>query len=82
MRVHRGLTFFLSLLIASALAVSARAQQAAPPAAAALVGATVAVGTARALAGSSLEAAVEDCGEQAANRVMSAMAPNRRGPTT
>jgi invasion protein IalB len=34
MRVHRGLTFFLSLLLVSALAVSARAQQAAPPAAA------------------------------------------------
>jgi hypothetical protein len=35
MRVHRGLAFFLSLLIASAFAVSARAQQqAAPPAAA------------------------------------------------
>jgi Invasion associated locus B (IalB) protein len=34
MRVHRGLTFFLSLLLASALAVSARAQQPAPPAAA------------------------------------------------
>jgi Invasion associated locus B (IalB) protein len=34
MRVHRGLTFFLSLLIASAFAVSARAQQAEPPAAA------------------------------------------------
>jgi hypothetical protein len=34
MRVHRGLAFFLSLLIASAFAGSARAQQAAPPAAA------------------------------------------------
>ena len=34
MRVHRGLTFFLSLLIASTFAVSAYAQQAAPPAAA------------------------------------------------
>jgi invasion associated locus B (IalB) protein len=34
MRVHRGLAFFLSLLIASAFAISARAQQAAPPAAA------------------------------------------------
>jgi len=35
MRVHRGLAFFLSLLIASAFAVSASAQQqAAPPAAA------------------------------------------------
>jgi hypothetical protein len=34
MRVHRGLAFFLSLLIASAFAVSARAQQPAPPAAA------------------------------------------------
>src|ERR1700691_5423963 len=34
MRVHRGLAFFLSLLIASAFVVSARAQQAAPPAAA------------------------------------------------
>jgi Invasion associated locus B (IalB) protein len=31
MRVHRGLAFFLSLLIASAFAVSASAQQAAPP---------------------------------------------------
>ena len=34
MRVHRGLVFFLSLLIASAFAVSARSQQAEPPAAA------------------------------------------------
>jgi hypothetical protein len=34
MRVHRGLPFFLSLLIASAFAVSAPAQQAPPPAAA------------------------------------------------
>ena len=34
MRVHRGMVFFLSLLVASAFAVSARAQQAAPPAAA------------------------------------------------
>ncbi len=34
MRVHRVLAIFLSLLIASAFAVSARAQQAAPPAAA------------------------------------------------
>ena len=34
MRVHRGLAIFLSLLIASAFAVSARAQQPAPPAAA------------------------------------------------
>jgi hypothetical protein len=34
MRVHRGMAFFLSLLIASAFGVSAQAQQAAPPAAA------------------------------------------------
>jgi hypothetical protein len=34
MRVHRRLIFFLSLLLVSALAVSARAQQATPPAAA------------------------------------------------
>jgi hypothetical protein len=34
MRVHRGLAFFLSLLLASAFSVSARAQQAGPPAAA------------------------------------------------
>lgn len=33
MRVHRRLTFFLSLLLASAFAVSAPAQQATPPAA-------------------------------------------------
>src|ERR1700674_607473 len=46
------------------------------------VGATVAVGTTRALDASSLGAAVEDCGEHAANKVTSAMAPNRRGPTT
>jgi hypothetical protein len=47
---------------------------------AAAVGATVAVGTMAGLGGSPVGAAVEDCGEQAANRAMKAMAPSSRGP--
>src|SRR5579862_8997717 len=44
------------------------------------VGVTAAVGTA--IAGAPGGAAVEGCGEHAANKVTSAVAPSRRGPTT